>query len=52
MNDILETLSFSWALLQALAHDSDMPFFIAAVSTWPVTAWFIVQDRKESRKIF
>ena len=50
MTTFLEYSSIFWNLIQALAHESDMPFILAAVATWPVTAWFVVQDRKEARK--
>ena len=50
MTIFLETSSLFWNLIQALAHESDWPFILAAVATWPATAWFVVQDRKEARK--
>ena len=52
MTTFLEYSSIFWNTLQALANESDVPFIMAAVATWPVTAWFIIQDRREARKTF
>lgn len=52
MITLLEYSSILWNMIQALAHESDVPFILAAVATWPVTAWFVIQDHKEARKTF